>query len=164
MGMLFNSAGTLRIINLVNNTFKKSNLNRLTHNHPSLINDLQHLGSGSSGLYAKICTPLSIDDYDDAVSTNWQAFLNLMDTTNQSSSGATISSILGNEIAKALQGTSPYNSIKAIEFFAVPSSALQLAVYPPPFPTITAGHDKVMIITIQTAAIDSLLRSGRRKR
>jgi hypothetical protein len=157
MGMLFNTDGTIRILAMANNAFKRGTFKRLQNNPPStLIHDLQNLGSGATGIYVKVCTQLFIDDYDDTVSTNWQTFLNLLDTTNQPTTTSTISSLIGTEIALALQNKAPYKTVKAIEFFAVPFTSLQLMVLPP-FPVISTAGEKTMIITIQTGTVDALL-------
>jgi hypothetical protein len=169
MGMLFNTDGTIRTLNRVNSAFKKKSFATLSSSPPgTLIHDLMNLGSGATGIFQMVCIPLRLDDYNSDVSTNWKNFLNLLDTTNQTVSGVTktLSQFIGIELAKALQGQSPYNGVKGVEFFAVPGTTLQLTPGPPfqIFTDTATQKEKTMIVTIETATVQALMEARRRHR
>ena len=169
MGMLFNTDGTIRTLNRVNSAFKKKSFTTLVASPPgTLIHDLLNLGSGATGIFQKVCVPLRLDDYNVAVSTNWQNFLNLLDTTNQTVNGVTktLSQFIGIALAEALQDQAPYNGVKGVEFFAVPGTTLQLTPGPPfqIFTDAATQKEKTMIVTIETATVQALMEARRRHR
>jgi hypothetical protein len=158
MGMLFNTEGTLRLLVMLNDAFRRGKFTYIKNHPPSnhFIADLQALTTGANGIFSRCCEPLYLDDGQDSVSTNWKNFLNLLDTTNQG--GQTISQIIGSSIAAALLGNAPYTNVKSIEFFAVPSAAgLSVQVQAIPF-----SNDETMIITVTTATVHALIEERRR--
>lgn len=158
MGMLFNTDATLRMLDTVNATFRGLSFKQFFATNPKVsIQTFRALGtSTTTGIYSQAALPLGIDDFDPVISRRWQKWLGWLDSTTQSP-GQTVSYVIGNAIADAIQGRSVNGTagvtFNSVEFFVVPGpSGVSVSVGDVPEDSNSTTFTKV--ITIQTMTVD----------
>jgi hypothetical protein len=164
MGMLFNTPGTNRIIELTNSAFRKPRFSSLqsSYSGSNLQTQLRALAaltappSAGHGLYPTASSsPLFIDFAEASLSTRWQNWLSLLDTNLDPSTNNPWSATMASAIDSALSNTGAQYS--AIEFFAVPAGGISnLRVIPSHFPDHDTSGKLIQIITVQTDVVDAI--------
>lgn len=157
MGMLFNTAGTQRILGMLTHAFTGTAFTELvTTTLPTIVATLQTLGKpgaiGAQGTFKTIAEPLNIVDADPKVHKNWKKWLNLLDTTPQpgGAGGFNIAYYIAQPMAAAI---ADQNCI-GIEFYAIPGPTLK-AMSTSQYPMPTAANPQyTLIVSIETQTVD----------
>jgi hypothetical protein len=166
MGMLFNTPDTLTLVRLSNITFHRAGFNGIKTTPPSnhFLQDLQSLGGASvaNGIFAKLCTPLNIDDAN--ITARWQFWLRLLDTKQQTYQGT--QDYLSGWIGKGIHTALTQNRHTAVEFFAVPAAGQQVSLDLPftDYPDTEHQHLSTMIVKVNTDVVDNFNNHPLRRR
>jgi hypothetical protein len=143
MGMIFNSANTLAILELVHNRYV-SNFNANRHNDKAIID--RDIASGAA-TYTTART-LSIDLPAAGDSAKWRTWLNGIDA------GPPRGPSVGLQLKQAMSTFLGDNNCIAIEFFVLPSATIAITVTPNPIP---AGETYWGSILIETVTYDQVV-------
>jgi hypothetical protein len=149
MGALFNTPGTLAIIQVLSQAFQRA---AFQINRANFANDLGDLGL-SSYQFAAIYDLIATGPGSTAVNRHWNKWLDHFDAHGGVVPTALVPVPIRTQMSQACQNTPiPYSGI---EFFAVPASAFQVQ------PTSNLADEEspgqyTLVITVQTPTYDQL--------
>jgi hypothetical protein len=167
MGALFNTDGTIRLVNMLNGNYRGKHFGTLQGlNQQTMLRD-------KTQTTPNVAAAFGLDDDDPAVSSNWMNWLGYLDQQMQKytdpATGVTTNQSCGMWVRLAMADAldNKPKPCSGIEFFAIPGSSLEVLLPIQQIDDAKNKNKKTTIITVQTLTIDklgSLFKHVKRKR